>query len=175
METESVRLRARSNSAESWEATNGPASRSSARHTWQTPEEDPFVEKQSSTEDNSKVSRKQDELFVQTAILWFYSSISPVTTCLFVRGTSFLARSVYIKVDHKALIIVPLISLSAPVNGSSPNGSTNNAVVLRRQKNAQISEYIIYSRINEMRIFLTLRAIITTQAAAVMRTLFKQN
>lgn len=46
-----------------------------------------------------------------------------------------------IKVEHKALIIVPLISLSAPVNGSSPNGSTNNAVVLRRQKNAQISEF----------------------------------
>lgn len=49
METESVRLRARSNSAESWEATNGPAARSSARHTWQTAEEE------SSTEDNSKV------------------------------------------------------------------------------------------------------------------------
>lgn len=47
----------------------------------------------------------------------------------------------YIKVEHKALIIVPLISLSAPVNGSSPNGSTNNAAVLRRQKNAQISEF----------------------------------
>ncbi|XP_026825602.1 rho GTPase-activating protein 21 isoform X6 [Ooceraea biroi] len=83
METESVRLRARSNSAESWEATNGPASRSSARHTWQTSEED-FAEKHSSSEDNSNVS--------------------------------------------------------PPVNGSSPNGSTNNAVVLRRQKNAQISD-----------------------------------
>ncbi|EFN83848.1 Rho GTPase-activating protein 21 [Harpegnathos saltator] len=78
METESVRLRARSNSVESWEATNGPA-RGSARHTWQTAEED-FAERRSSTEDNT------------------------------------------------------------PVNGSSPNGSTKNGVVLRRQKNAQISD-----------------------------------
>lgn len=46
-----------------------------------------------------------------------------------------------IKVEHKALIIISLISLSAPVNGSSPNSSTNNAVVLRRQKNTQISEF----------------------------------
>jgi len=59
METESVHLRARSNSAESWEATNGPASRSIARHTWQTPEEN-FAEKRNSAEDNSKISRKQD-------------------------------------------------------------------------------------------------------------------
>lgn len=57
METESVRLRTRSNSVESWEATNGSA-RGSARHTWQTAEED-FAERQSSTEDNSK-PRKQD-------------------------------------------------------------------------------------------------------------------
>jgi len=59
METDSVHLRARSNSAESWEATNGPASRSSARHTWQTPEEN-FAEKRNSAEDNNKISRKQD-------------------------------------------------------------------------------------------------------------------
>lgn len=62
METESVRLRARSNSAESWEATNGPAARSSARHTWQTAEED------GSTEDNSKSYRKQDN-YLQSAKL----------------------------------------------------------------------------------------------------------
>nr|XP_012233121.1 PREDICTED: uncharacterized protein LOC105678401 isoform X3 [Linepithema humile] len=82
METESVRLRARSNSAESWEATNGPAARSGcARHTWQIAEEE-------SIEDDNKASRKQ-----------------------------------------------------VTVNGSSSNGSTtNNAIVLRRQKNAQISD-----------------------------------
>lgn len=57
METESVRLRARSNSVESWEATNGSA-RGSARHTWQTADED-FAERRSSIEDNSK-TRKQD-------------------------------------------------------------------------------------------------------------------
>lgn len=62
MEAESVRLRARSNSAESWEATNGPASRSSARHTWQTTEEE------GSTEDNSKVYRNQDN-YLQSAKL----------------------------------------------------------------------------------------------------------
>ncbi|XP_023288714.1 rho GTPase-activating protein 23, partial [Orussus abietinus] len=39
METEPVRLRARSNSAESWEAVNG-SSRRAARHTWQTEPED---------------------------------------------------------------------------------------------------------------------------------------
>ncbi|XP_077270853.1 rho GTPase activating protein at 19D isoform X3 [Temnothorax americanus] len=92
METESVRLRARSNSAESWEATNGPAARSNARHTWQTAEEE------GSTEDNNKVYRNQDN-YLQSAKLQI-----------------------------------------APVNGSSPNGSTNNAAVLRRQKNAQISD-----------------------------------
>ncbi|XP_018402103.1 PREDICTED: rho GTPase-activating protein 21-like isoform X2 [Cyphomyrmex costatus] len=92
METESVRLRARSNSAESWEATNGPTARSSARHTWQTAEE------KGSTEDNSKVYRNQDN-YLQSAKLQI-----------------------------------------ASVNGSSPNGSTNNAAVLRRQKNAQISD-----------------------------------
>lgn len=53
METESVRLRARSNSAESWEATNGPAARSCARHTWQ------IAEEESGVEDNDKSSRKQ--------------------------------------------------------------------------------------------------------------------
>lgn len=67
METESVRLRARSNSAESWEATNGPASRSNARHTWQTPEED-FAEKQSNTENNNKISRKQNNYLQSTKI-----------------------------------------------------------------------------------------------------------
>ncbi|XP_018363761.1 PREDICTED: rho GTPase-activating protein 21-A isoform X2 [Trachymyrmex cornetzi] len=92
METESVRLRARSNSAESWEATNGPTARTSARHTWQTAEE------KGSTEDNSKAYRNQDN-YLQSAKLQI-----------------------------------------APVNGSSPNGSTNNAAVLRRQKNAQISD-----------------------------------
>ncbi|XP_011060628.1 PREDICTED: uncharacterized protein LOC105149722 isoform X5 [Acromyrmex echinatior] len=92
METESVRLRARSNSAESWEATNGPTARSSTRHTWQTAEE------KGSTEDNSKPYRNQDN-YLQSAKLQI-----------------------------------------APVNGSSPNGSTNNAAVLRRQKNAQISD-----------------------------------
>lgn len=64
METDSVRLRARSNSAESWEATNGLA-RSSARHTWQTTAEEDFAEKQSSTEDNSN-SRQQDN-YLQSA------------------------------------------------------------------------------------------------------------
>ncbi|XP_015605349.1 uncharacterized protein LOC107272586 isoform X4 [Cephus cinctus] len=39
METEPVRLRARSNSAESWEAANG-SSRRNARHTWQTEQDD---------------------------------------------------------------------------------------------------------------------------------------
>ncbi|XP_071555059.1 rho GTPase-activating protein 21 isoform X4 [Temnothorax nylanderi] len=92
METESVRLRARSNSAESWEATNGPAARSNARHTWQTAEEE------GSTEDNNKTYHNQDN-YLQSAKLQI-----------------------------------------APVNGSSPNGSTNNAAVLRRQKNAQISD-----------------------------------
>ncbi|XP_011645064.1 rho GTPase-activating protein 21 isoform X1 [Pogonomyrmex barbatus] len=92
MEIESVRLRARSNSAESWEATNGPAVRSNARHTWQTAEEE------SNTEDNSKAYRNQEN-YLQSAKLQV-----------------------------------------APVNGSSPNGSTNNAAVLRRQKNAQISD-----------------------------------
>lgn len=63
MEIESVRLRARSNSVESWEVTNGPT-RSTARHTWQTSEED-FPDKQSSIEDNSK-PRKQDN-YLQSA------------------------------------------------------------------------------------------------------------
>ncbi|KAL0130721.1 hypothetical protein PUN28_002385 [Cardiocondyla obscurior] len=62
METESVRLRVRSNSAESWEATNGPTARSSARHTWQTAEEE------GSTEDNSKAYRSQDN-YLQSAKL----------------------------------------------------------------------------------------------------------
>ncbi|KAL6432791.1 hypothetical protein ACFW04_006282 [Cataglyphis niger] len=95
MEAESVRLRARSNSAESWEAANGPAARSScARHTWQTTDEE------GSTEDDGKVAyRKQDSYLQSTKLLQV-----------------------------------------APVNGSSPNGSTNNAVVLRRQKNAQITD-----------------------------------
>jgi len=54
METEAVRLRARSNSAESWDATNGPAARSGcARHTWQ------IAEEESGVEDNNKASRKQ--------------------------------------------------------------------------------------------------------------------
>ncbi|XP_032674212.1 uncharacterized protein LOC116845542 isoform X16 [Odontomachus brunneus] len=97
METELVRLRARSNSVESWEATNGSA-RGSARHTWQTAEED-FAERRSSTEDNSK-PRKQDNYLT--------------------------GQSTKMQV--------------APVNGSSPNGSTKNGVVLRRQKNAQISD-----------------------------------
>ncbi|XP_050452931.1 uncharacterized protein LOC126852311 isoform X3 [Cataglyphis hispanica] len=95
MEAESVRLRARSNSAESWEAANGPAARSScARHTWQTTDEE------GSTEDDGKVAyHKQDSYLQSTKLLQV-----------------------------------------APVNGSSPNGSTNNAVVLRRQKNAQITD-----------------------------------
>ncbi|XP_014474018.1 PREDICTED: uncharacterized protein LOC106744097 isoform X3 [Dinoponera quadriceps] len=97
METESVRLRTRSNSVESWEATNGSA-RASARHTWQTAEED-FAERRSSAEDNSK-PRKQDN---------------------YLTGPSAKMQV-------------------APVNGSSPNGSTKNGVVLRRQKNAQISD-----------------------------------
>lgn len=63
METESVRLRARSNSAESWEATNGPVARSTARHTWQTAEEDG-----GSTDDNSKAYRNQDN-YLQSAKL----------------------------------------------------------------------------------------------------------
>lgn len=62
MEAESVRLRARSNSAESWEATNGLAARSSARHTWQTTEEE------GSTEDNSEAYRNQDN-YLQPAKL----------------------------------------------------------------------------------------------------------
>lgn len=39
MDTEQVHLRARSNSAESWEAVNG-TSRRNARHTWQTDDDD---------------------------------------------------------------------------------------------------------------------------------------
>jgi hypothetical protein len=63
METESVRLRARSNSADSWEATNGPAAvRGSARHTWQTAEEE------GSTEDNSKAYRNQDNYLQSTKL-----------------------------------------------------------------------------------------------------------
>ncbi|GAB1859722.1 Rho GTPase-activating protein 21 [Camponotus japonicus] len=91
MEAESVRLRARSNSAESWEATNGPARGSCARHTWQTADEEGSIE--------DDAYRKQDSYLQPAKLL-------PV----------------------------------APVNGSSPNGSTNNAVVLRRQKNAQITD-----------------------------------
>ncbi|EFN66385.1 Rho GTPase-activating protein 21 [Camponotus floridanus] len=91
MEAESVRLRARSNSAESWEATNGPARGSCARHTWQTADEEGSIE--------DDAYRKQD---------------------------SYLQPAKLLQV--------------APVNGSSPNGSTNNAVVLRRQKNAQITD-----------------------------------
>ncbi|XP_029660659.1 uncharacterized protein LOC115234073 isoform X2 [Formica exsecta] len=95
MEAESVRLRARSNSAESWEAANGPAARSScARHTWQTTDEE------GSTEDDGKAAYRTQDSYLQSA---------------------------------KLLQV-------APVNGSSPNGSTNNAVVLRRQKNAQITD-----------------------------------
>ncbi|XP_070153965.1 rho GTPase-activating protein 23 isoform X5 [Polyergus mexicanus] len=95
MEAESVRLRARSNSAESWEAANGPAARSScARHTWQTTNEE------GSTEDDGKAAYRKQDSYLQSA---------------------------------KLLQV-------APVNGSSPNGSTNNAVVLRRQKNAQITD-----------------------------------
>lgn len=64
MEAESVRLRARSNSAESWEATNGPAARSScARHTWQTAEEEGSIE-----DDDKNVYRKQDS-YLQSAKL----------------------------------------------------------------------------------------------------------
>ncbi|XP_072757609.1 rho GTPase-activating protein 21 isoform X4 [Anoplolepis gracilipes] len=95
MEAETVRLRARSNSAESWEAANGSAARSScARHTWQTVEED------ASAEDDGKTAYHKQDSYLQSA---------------------------------KLLQV-------APVNGSSPNGSTNNAVVLRRQKNAQITD-----------------------------------
>lgn len=61
MEAESVRLRARSNSAESWEATNGPATRGScARHTWQ------IADEEGSTEDDAY--RKQDS-YLQSAKL----------------------------------------------------------------------------------------------------------
>lgn len=60
VETDSVRLRARSNSAESWETTNGPVTRSSTRHTWQTAEEE--------SEDNNKVPCKL-ESYLQSAKL----------------------------------------------------------------------------------------------------------
>ncbi|XP_020285089.1 uncharacterized protein LOC109855339 isoform X3 [Pseudomyrmex gracilis] len=89
VETDSVRLRARSNSAESWETTNGPVTRSSTRHTWQTAEEE--------SEDNNKDPCKLENYLQSTKLQ------------------------------------------VAPVNGSSHNVSTNN-VVLRRQKNAQISD-----------------------------------
>lgn len=64
MEAESVRLRTRSNSAESWEATNGPATRSSARHTWQTAEEEGSIE-----DDDKTGYRKQDGYLQSTKLL----------------------------------------------------------------------------------------------------------
>ncbi|XP_066595916.1 rho GTPase-activating protein 23 isoform X2 [Prorops nasuta] len=60
-EVEPVRLRARSNSAESWEAVNG-ISRRSARQTWQTEQEEDSEDKQSSNEDNNKPKRQDNYL-----------------------------------------------------------------------------------------------------------------
>lgn len=52
MEIEAVHLRARSNSAESWEAVNGL--RGNTRHTWQTGEE----EEKGNRNDNSNGDNK---------------------------------------------------------------------------------------------------------------------
>lgn len=57
MDMEPVRLRARSNSAESWEAVNGGTTRRGVRHTWQTEPEDPEGETR-----NSKAKRQDSYL-----------------------------------------------------------------------------------------------------------------
>lgn len=54
MEIEAVHLRARSNSAESWEAVNG--SRGNIRHTWQTEQEE---EKDIRNDNNNGDSKNQ--------------------------------------------------------------------------------------------------------------------
>ncbi|XP_044576341.1 uncharacterized protein LOC123259705 isoform X7 [Cotesia glomerata] len=57
MDMEPVRLRARSNSAESWEAVNGGTTRRGVRHTWQTEPDDPEGETR-----NSKAKRQDSYL-----------------------------------------------------------------------------------------------------------------
>ncbi|XP_034949619.1 uncharacterized protein RhoGAP19D [Chelonus insularis] len=57
MDMEPVRLRARSNSAESWEAVNGGTTRRGVRHTWQTEPDDPEGETR-----NTKAKRQDSYL-----------------------------------------------------------------------------------------------------------------
>ncbi|KAK2584259.1 hypothetical protein KPH14_006668 [Odynerus spinipes] len=87
METEAVHLRARSNSAESWEAVNG--SRGNARHTWQTDQED-FEEKDNKNDNNNGDNKSQ--------------------------------------------------SYAQSTRTQLAEGTPNNGVILRRQKNAQLSD-----------------------------------
>nr|XP_050846347.1 uncharacterized protein LOC127062360 isoform X5 [Vespula vulgaris] len=87
MEIEAVHLRARSNSAESWEAVNG--SRGNTRHTWQTEEE----EEKGNRNDNSNGDNKNQSYAELTR--------NQLTSC---------------------------------------DETSNNGVILRRQKNAQLSD-----------------------------------
>ncbi|KAL2745373.1 rho GTPase-activating protein 21 isoform X10 [Vespula maculifrons] len=87
MEIEAVHLRARSNSAESWEAVNG--SRGNTRHTWQTEEE----EEKGNRNDNSNGDNKNQS--------YAESTRNQLTSC---------------------------------------DETSNNGVILRRQKNAQLSD-----------------------------------
>ncbi|XP_011300533.1 uncharacterized protein RhoGAP19D isoform X5 [Fopius arisanus] len=86
VEMEPVRLRARSNSAESWEAVNGGTTRRGVRHTWQNEPEDLETEAR-----NSKAKRQDS----------------------------------YLQAVRSQL---------------APGSNATNGVVLRRQKNTQISD-----------------------------------
>ncbi|XP_015181869.1 PREDICTED: uncharacterized protein LOC107069240 isoform X10 [Polistes dominula] len=88
MEIEAVHLRARSNSAESWEAVNG--SRGNTRHTWQTEQEDD--EKDNRNDNNNGDSKNQS---------YGQSTRNQLAPC---------------------------------------DETSNNGVILRRQKNAQLSD-----------------------------------
>ncbi|KAI4481989.1 hypothetical protein M0804_009008 [Polistes exclamans] len=88
MEIEAVHLRARSNSAESWEAVNG--SRGNTRHTWQTEQEED--EKDNRNDNNNGDSKNQS---------YGQSTRSQLAPC---------------------------------------DETSNNGVILRRQKNAQLSD-----------------------------------
>ncbi|XP_043502462.1 rho GTPase-activating protein 21 isoform X2 [Polistes fuscatus] len=88
MEIEAVHLRARSNSAESWEAVNG--SRGNTRHTWQTEQEED--EKDNRNDNNNGDSKNQS---------YGQSPRSQLAPC---------------------------------------DETSNNGVILRRQKNAQLSD-----------------------------------
>ncbi|XP_063975013.1 uncharacterized protein LOC135161407 isoform X2 [Diachasmimorpha longicaudata] len=167
VEMEPVRLRARSNSAESWESVNGGTTRRGVRHTWQNEPEELETEGRNSKakrqdsylqavrsqlerepqhkgrEDERQISDMPSAPLFPTTILDTVTSDGQVTLPSVTISPPQPVRPNQLSIPNplRPLESSDDITNTVETNGLlAPGSNATNGVVLRRQKNTQISD-----------------------------------